>query len=120
MEARWIQKDGEIDIELLSPPVPLVETEWGKATVSFYSNNEPHIHLTEIRAVSADAIKHARAGMEEIKAHFHSLGYDKIYTLIKDTDIQSKRLVALLGFEPKIIYEDAVGTRYIKHDMETK
>jgi len=116
---RLVQEEGEVDITRLSHPYPLLDTDFGKVSVSFYSNNEPHLHLTEIKMLSGDAIKYAREVMVEVKDKFHLLGYDKLYTLIKDTDTQSKRLMLLLGFVPRVIYEDKVGVRYIKHDMET-
>jgi len=120
MNNRWVQKDGEVNITRLSHPIQILDTPFAKVSISMYSNNEPHLHLTEIKRLSSDAIKYAKIGIEEIKKKFNSLGYDKIYTLIKDTDTQSKRLMLLLGFEPKIIYEDVVGVKFIKHEMETK
>ena len=75
--------------------------------------------MTHIKKVSADAITYARIGIEEIKKKFNKLGYDKLYTLIKDTDIKSKKLVVLMGFLPSIIYETPIGVRMIKYSMET-
>ena len=116
---RFKQSDEEINIVCLSDPITILTTPLADVVLQFYSNNEPHIHLTNIKKVSADAITYARIGIEEIKKKFDKLGYDKIYTLIKDTDIKGKKLMALMGFFPSIIYETPIGVRMIKYSVET-
>lgn len=115
----FIQEEGMVDIVCLSEPEIIIKTDIADVTLTLYSNNEPHIHLINIKKVSKEAIEFAKEGLEEIKKKFNELGYDKIYTLIKDTDTQSKRLMSLVGFIPKVIYETDVGIKYIKYDMET-
>ena len=57
---RFKQSDEEINIVCLSDPITILTTPLADVVLQFYSNNEPHIHLTNIKKVSADAITYAR------------------------------------------------------------
>ena len=115
-----VQEGGEVDIVCLEEARTILITPLADLTVTMYSNNEPHIHLANIKRVSVDAIAYAKESMIEVRAYFNKLGYGKIYTMLKETDKRSEKLVMLMGFVPKIIYEDPIGTVMIKYDMETK
>lgn len=120
-DGRWIQDTGEVPIICIGKPRHLLSTPIFDVAVQFYSNNEPHIHLqSNFKEVTGDVIKFCKMVMKELCDKFNSLGYDRLYTLVPETDIQTGRIMVLVGFIPEIIYQDDIGRKSIKYYMETE
>ena len=115
---RFEQKAGEVDISPLGAPILILKLLETTVTVTFYTNNEPHIHMSGFLP-TVGHVKLALEALIHIREKFDSLGYDKIFSLCPDTDSKTKRFFELLGFTPTIIYETQAGTRLIKFEMET-
>lgn len=118
-DGRWIQDEGEIDIQCMTEPKVLLETPLVVFTLVFYTNNEPHITFTSHKKKSIEVMKYAMRALVAIREKFDSMGYDKIFSLVLDDDQPAKQKLEWLGFYPTIIYDSPGGIRYIKYEMET-
>ena len=119
-DGRWIQDDGEIDIQCISAPFVVVESDLATITLTFYTNNEPHLNLTTFKSSSIEVMKFTKRAVKGIKAKLHELGYDKVYVLIAEGDEDAVKKIEWLGFIPKLVYDTPFGLRYVKYEMETK
>ena len=119
-DGRWIQDDGEIDIQCVTTPMIIVESDLAIITLTFYTNNEPHLNFTAVKGKSIEVMKFTKRAFKEIRAKFHELGYDKVYVLVAEGDEATVQKTEWLGFTPKLIYDTPFGLKYVKYEMETK
>ena len=117
---RWIQDRGEIDIQCIKEPVVILESPLLIFTVAFFTNNEPHLSFTTFKKNSIEVMKFAKTSMVEIRKKFDELGYDRVFILVADNDLETKKKVDWLSFTPTLIYESPIGTKFIKYETETK
>lgn len=119
-DGRWIQDDGEIDIQCLLAPIVIVEHPLAIITLTFYTNNEPHLNFTAVKGKSIEVMKFTKRALKELLTKFDELGYDKVYVLVAEDDKATIQKTEWLGFTAKLIYDSPIGLRYVKYEMETK
>ena len=98
----------------------IVESELAIITLTFYTNNEPHLNFTAVKSKSIEVMKFIKRALKELLTKFDELGYDKVYVLVAEDDEPTIQKTEWLGFTPKLIYDSPFGLRYIKYEMETK
>ena len=119
VNGRFLQEEGEVDIVCLTDPIQILDTYAVNVSVSFYSNNEPHIHFDEIKKMSSSVMKDIISGMRDVLKKFDEMGYDKVFTLNKKGDVKRNKISTIVGFKPIVYYKAQVGTEYIKYEMST-
>jgi len=119
-DGRWIQDEGEIDIQCVAAPIVILETPLLVVTVAFYTNNEPHLNFTALKESSIEVMKYSKRALVDVLVKFDELGYDRVFILVPENDQVTIRKVDWLGFVPKIIYDSPLGIRFIKYEMETR
>lgn len=117
---RFIQESGMVDIVCLSSPIRLLETYAVDVDVVFYTNNEPVLCLSAVKQITPSSMRDILDGMVLVRKKFYDMGYDKIFSITKETDTKGNKLARMIGFIPSVYYEDNVGTRYIKNEMSTE
>ena len=120
INGRFPQEEGLVDIIRLTEPIRILETYAVDVSVSFYSNNEPHIHLENVKVITPSSIKEIISGMRDVLKKFDKMGYDKVFTLLRSGDKKSDKLISVIGFTPIVYYSDGIGSKYTKYEMRTK
>lgn len=119
-DGRWLQDKGEIEIQCVAAPLVIVEHPLLVITVSFWTNNEPHLNFLSFKGSSIEVMKFSKRALLEILVKFDDLGYDRVFILVSENDKATIRKVDWLGFVPNIIYDSPLGIRLIKYEMETR
>ena len=118
-DGRWLQDEGEIDLQCVAAPITILETPLLVVTVSFWTNNEPHLNFIALKETSIEVMKFSKRALVGVLAKFDALGYDKVFILIAENDEDTIKKASWLGFVPNIIYDTPLGIRFIKYEMET-
>ncbi len=118
-DGRWIQDDGEWDIECMREPVVILEHPDAVVTLAFFTNNEPHLNFTAVKSKSIGVMKFMKTALKQLLVKFDQLGYDKVFILVAEDDLATIKKTEWLGFKPRLIYDSPFGLRYVKYEMET-